>query len=514
MNFPKDPGISLPGEKFIELGRINTLGKKINNELAEKVENFAKKFKKSNEFEISFNELNSLKKELKKEIKVLKNKTTGFIAWFRYLGRSKEKQELKDLAKEMEDFHTFMLSLKVKFTSEPQVLEEIEAEKEETATDVITGESPEPADRLEDEQIIAEPEEEQIIAEPEDEQIIAEPEEEQIIAKPEEEQIIAKPADEQALAETKAETLEKSVEKTVVQEGAEQTTVESNEEPVVNNAAPPPPPMPGAPGNAPTPPPMPGMAGKAATPLTPEEKHLNAEKRKLERLLKERANPECFYILAPPTNEAKLEIEKNGLKELVAVLKKYPEPELLRRKETELKRIEDQLLPVKRLLKYGEQTDLIQFKGKIAKYTNEELRILIGIEFDGKKPNASHPFYPFYMNNQAMLDKIFADWKKLSTGEKGKVFLQHKEEWKRSLNTNFSGVLATLKNRLLPEKNKERLKEPIYEIAPFGAKKGAGGGLTKVSPAAEKTEAPSMMEELQKQQAAKKAKKENQKKNQ
>ena len=184
-----------------------------------------------------------------------------------------------------------------------------------------------------------------------------------------------------------------------------------------------------------------------------------------------RANHSVFYIETAPPDARGLNERKQWFIKNIEFLKKYNEPEYLHENEAELAKIEEQLKPQKKMLQYGNQQQRAQFNEKIARYTNEELGILIGIMFDGKVPEPSHPAYSLYEINRCLLDTVLKDWRKLSAGDKGQIFLSDKEEWQRILVQNRFGFVETLRRRMLPEKNKERLVEPAYEMAAYNKKK-------------------------------------------
>ena len=210
------------------------------------------------------------------------------------------------------------------------------------------------------------------------------------------------------------------------------------------------------------------IAGKKADNRSAEEKYLASEKNKLERNLNERADPRVFYVETPPKNARDLNERKQELmRDIGKIQSLIPTDDVwLKEKQKALTNIEAQLKPQLRLLQYAFQKD--EFIGRAAKYTNEELRIIIGIMFDGKTPERSHPAYPLYVLNQELLDKIINDWQQLAEGEKGRIFLRHQDEWKRNLNSNRFGFISILRRRMLPEKNTESLREPTYEITPYG----------------------------------------------
>ena len=480
MNFPENQGIvSPPTGKTIELDKIRSVGKQVNDKLANKVSDFAEKFKINNEFETSVADLNALRKEVKNEITYIRNKTTGIIAWFRFLFRSEEKKELKELADELESVQSFIESLKIKFKSG----------KGKDTTDVLKDTT----------DILSEPEQE-----PEVKKEVAQSDEPaaqheviQLGAPPPPSSLFAPPPPPAAVFGAPPPPPPPSF-------GAPPPP------PAPAFGGPPPPPPPG--GMAP-PPPVGGKAAPLAQPLTAAEKHVNAQKKKLERDLQERANPGAFKISSPPKNEAALDARKQELEDDIKHIKTQPNVDAawLKKKEAALAKIEEDLKPVEKLLKFADAKDKSQFAEKMTKYTNDELRLLLGLAFGGKKPEASHPYYNSYKAEQGLFDAIFADRDQLSDGASGKEFMKNEEEWKRNMDSNFSGVLATMKGRLIPQGKLGHLDEPSYEIKPYVEKqKGAAGAAEKKqpSPAPSQTGGLSMMEEMQQKQAAK-AKKEN-----
>ena len=270
-------------------------------------------------------------------------------------------------------------------------------------------------------------------------------------------------------------SLERETEEKLDKDGGDVIQPEAeaeDNEPGPSSAAPPPPPPP--------PPPQSvsgrvgdttgSIDGKKTDNRSAEEKHLASEKNKLERNLNERADPKVFYVETPPKNARELNERKQEVMKDISKIQSLnlPDDLWLKEKQKALANIEVQLKPQLKLLQYAFQKD--EFIGRAAKYTNEELRIIIGIMFDGKTPERSHPAYQLYVLNHELLDKIINDWQQLAEGEKGRIFLQHKEEWKRNLNSNRFGFILILRRRMLPEKNTESLREPTYEITPYGLK--------------------------------------------
>jgi hypothetical protein len=266
--------------------------------------------------------------------------------------------------------------------------------------------------------------------------------------------------------------------------------------PTSASVAPPPPPPPSAKMGVPLPPPPPPLTAKlnaggppppptphvtgsmiqksAMTPkLTPEQAHIQSWQKKLDRQLETRANPSKFYVTNPPKDQVKMEARQKELESEVQTLmglrKALPESAqstmdtLIGKKKDEIAKITEDLkgtsVPAK--------PNSLEFKEKIKEYTNEELRVLIAIAFDGKTPDHSHPSYNVYENNQGLVDGILQDWKKLAQGTNGKAFLSNQEGWKGYLGYNLFGFVDTLRRRALPEKNFDRLAEPSYEIPPF-----------------------------------------------
>lgn len=253
--------------------------------------------------------------------------------------------------------------------------------------------------------------------------------------------------------------------------------------------APPPPPPPA--------PPPPSLKGKsllssstpsavAIQPLTEEEKYFLLERQKRERNLKERANPDVFYLFLPPKNERDLCERKLELQDDLA---QNGTEEWLQKKKKALEKVEEQLIPIKTLLQYGNQQQRPDFNTKIAKYTNDELRIVIGIFFDGKEPNETDLNFTFYLFYRELLDGIFKNWQQLSCGETAQAFLSHADAWKRNLTMNRFGFITTLQRRLLPPRNRDYLPEPFYEILPYRTRRDTKSNRQELAP-------PNVMKEL------------------
>jgi len=160
-----------------------------------------------------------------------------------------------------------------------------------------------------------------------------------------------------------------------------------------------------------------------------------------------------------------------------------PDPEHKARAERNVKTKQDQLAKVQEKLK-GENLPIKSgssyFSDKVAKYTNDEIKTIICLFYDGKAPEQPKPGdtdankskYQGYLNKSTLLDKVFPDWEGLKKTESGQAILDKGAEWKGYIDkTSITGFIATLERRNLPESNKGHLKEPSYEIIPFAERK-------------------------------------------
>lgn len=214
--------------------------------------------------------------------------------------------------------------------------------------------------------------------------------------------------------------------------------------------------------------------------LTPEQLHEKREKERLSRELQERAQPEMFYVITPPKDEAKLMTAKEKLEKEIRALSDLlsatqPSAQrtlqgLIDDKHKEIENINQQLEGTKVRLKPSDQ----EFLTTIQKYyTNHELKLFIGMVFNGKRPNEEDPLYSEYKKNKAvtdLLDEIFNNWEEISKGEIAEAFLANAEGWKKCVSYTFFGFASILQKRL-SEKKSEHLDEPIHEMKPF--KRGA-----------------------------------------
>lgn len=272
--------------------------------------------------------------------------------------------------------------------------------------------------------------------------------------------------------------------------------------------------IPPPPGGMPLPPPPIGLS-KPPVKLTPEEQYMKGEQSKFERLLKDRATPKMFYTESTVPNEAKLISEQKELEEDIAFIKRQPniDQERLAKKQQMLEKNKEALTPQKRLVDSTKDKDKLIFNEKIKKYTNEELKILIGFAFDGRVPETTNPRYAIYQRNRELMDDIFRNWDELSQGKSGQAFLPNQEEWGPYLNLNLFNTVNVLNKRLLPamkgdKPNKDYLPEPSYEIKPFVPKRpggvGVGGLKTTGAPVKEPPkEELSLIDQLKQRQAEK-----------
>lgn len=200
--------------------------------------------------------------------------------------------------------------------------------------------------------------------------------------------------------------------------------------------------------------------------LTPSKKYLIAEREKLQRKLEERANPDLFYTVLLPKNANELEQTKRILLSDIERIKRINDGQWLEEKILALARVAEQLQPPKLPLRYADV-----FRDKVAKYTNQELCFIIGIMFNGKKPEQKHPLYSYYLPHQEILDRLFKDWDSLVLESHWQEFMKHAENWRRYLEINLFGFCETLRRRMLPPKNRDHLNEPTYQILPYEMRK-------------------------------------------
>lgn len=359
--------------------------------------------------------LGRLDYKLETEIKWIKGNTTGFLAFFRYLFRPKQRTDLEQLAQRMHDLRNFINNVK-KAKPERSKVEESKPASEK------------------------------------DKPLVKD--------------------DPKAVEDGAAAPADPSIANLLLGDvppsgPAHTDAPQAGDAPI----APPPPPPPGI---AP-PPPMPKAKTKEAE-LSPEQKYMAEQKKRLEDKRKNRAKPNMFNVSVTNKDEAKLQKDKAKFERVLASYQRCAlgedDADVIFVKD-ELKKIEDQLVPEQRPISFKHS----DFKGKIANYNNDELALLVGMLFDGKVPDESHPNHSNYIGNKELMDSIFQDWDRLSKGDTGKLFLTHADEWKKYLSVNLFGVVETLKNRRLPIGNKEHLAEPKHEIVPYAERKAAKAAL-------------------------------------
>lgn len=256
---------------------------------------------------------------------------------------------------------------------------------------------------------------------------------------------------------------------------------------------PPPPPPPGAP----PPPPPPGsntpaskekgltnVTAKNTPVLTPEQKYLQSEQKKLDNKLAVRANPEKFYKMTPPANKKELDRLIGDKLVNIEAWKR-----ILRSKDHESKETAEEMIAneTKILAKLVEESESSlapirasssEFKEKVVHYTNDELKILLIIYFLEKDNvngyilrKQSYEKNASYINEDytELFEEMFAEKNRLLQTKSGIAFLAHMDEWQRYMNnTSITGFLTMLKSR------KRRIKptlEPIYEITPYNPNK-------------------------------------------
>lgn len=250
-------------------------------------------------------------------------------------------------------------------------------------------------------------------------------------------------------------------------------------------------------------------------PVKPEETHNRREQEKLEQNLQKRATPiGTFVIQTPPKNEEALKNEQASLEEELSVLSglmayipksnqddKERLEALIESKEKRLETVKQNRMPAESRLKGYEDSNFIATAQKL---TNDELKIIIGIHFNGNVPATDSKNYKEYRANQEVYNEIFRDWKRLSEQTaSGKAFLKNQTEWqdyldRTSATMDFVKILArrapevkireykTGKDKMI--KNPDYLREPTYEAAPYKPYKSLFG--TKATTASPKPAAP------------------------
>lgn len=242
-------------------------------------------------------------------------------------------------------------------------------------------------------------------------------------------------------------------------------------DPVPTEDIPVPPPMDEA-SDAPPPPPMDGDPVVAVKPrLTPEELHKQSEERRLTNELNKRADPNRFYEITPPSNASELQKDLDKYQELLG--SSYILQDSVRA-TIESWAAERRAALAGSLRAIGSSD--ADFEERIVQYTNEELKILMGILFlfdDGcHRPSEQHPNHVNYSRNKRIYDEVFGDWENLAASKSGQAFLKHQENWQRYLSPNISGVIRILERRNIEKPkngkkdNPQRLEDPQSKYTP------------------------------------------------
>gem|GEM_PF-6142261 len=235
---------------------------------------------------------------------------------------------------------------------------------------------------------------------------------------------------------------------------------------------------------APPPPPPPLLDRKN---LSPEERHLQKETRRLAAKLKARAHPDTFYITTPHKNAAKIDMKIEELEQDVQILsKKIIKNEIIgdlanikkmiSKKEAQIERRKEQLKGSVKVVIANLTNE--EFLSKIKNYTNEELKILLGLLYNRKENTPEQQKY--HAENKDLIDGILKDWATLSASESGKAFLTHATDWQKYVGTYTHCFISLLKRRLLPNEHHDHLQEPTYVIRPFHSPEEASASTKKL----------------------------------
>jgi hypothetical protein len=278
--------------------------------------------------------------------------------------------------------------------------------------------------------------------------------------------------------------------------------------PPPGNMPPPPPPPPSIGGPPPPPPPPGGVGASVQQPQqqvvkSPEQKHVEAENRRLQRSLEQRARPDQFYIKFDVPKEltdkvASLEakiatftaeiVKLGGDPATSPIIVGYKAK--LAKAQDNIKNSQREPQPIKNPVKFiGVAASGYEpgFISKANKLTNDELRFILAQLFDGKTPSQDHPTYSIYNRYKEVFEDAFGKWSALKKTEAGKEFSKHSTEWNKYLQDDggLIGFAELLKNRLNPlltppqgdtyevvEGTKKKVsKEPKYEVKPFNQRK-------------------------------------------
>jgi hypothetical protein len=482
-----------------------------NSETLHKIGQFIVNNKKNDLQPEVLNNLESLEKKLNRQIETIKKDTTGVFAFFHYLFRPREKAEKMNQIVYMELFSNFIRTTAKEAIVQAQNTlpkeDKISEQKEEDAVNrskleqkqaqsAVPEEEKVPAKLVSTEEELAKPDapKEDKLPEQKEEDPVnpSKPEQKQAqSATPEEEKVPAKlVSTEEELAKPDAPKEQKIPEEkssapavlfpladmiiglpgfSLEKKPEEQTSL-----PPEPPSAPPPPSSDFAP-----PPPPPSGSLPLVPLITAEEKYYQAQRKKIENQLLERADAKFLYMVSPPKDEAKL---RDANKQIEKDIQKWTQVERGTNQQNLKTVAETAIEEKKKYLQKNEELlkgDLLpinfntsEFQKKMQKYTNEELKLIIGMLFEGHPPATDHLNYSNYAANKELFDGIFNEWEQLSNKENAKLFLSHQKEWAKYLSTNIFGVIDILKRRNLSSpKNVNYLAEPSYAILSYVEKK-------------------------------------------
>ncbi|MBS4164216.1 hypothetical protein PRO82_001534 [Candidatus Protochlamydia amoebophila] len=248
---------------------------------------------------------------------------------------------------------------------------------------------------------------------------------------------------------------------------------------------PPPPPPPGM--GVPPPPPGSGLVQpKVAVPkLSPQELHNIGQERRLDRLLKERADPTPLFKFSPPSNAKEIEGELKALERIARELRETM-PEYAKKLDLEIeeksKALKGAAAPVLalNLINFDVPAYYPDFIRHAKKLTNHEIKFVLGQYFGGKVPPEDNAvLYLKYKDNKDLLDDIFANWATISSGKMAEAFGKHSDQWNSFIRViGVSGFVALLSHRLKGNYKDRKYMgddgvEPQYKPEPFDPNKKA-----------------------------------------
>jgi hypothetical protein len=255
-----------------------------------------------------------------------------------------------------------------------------------------------------------------------------------------------------------------------------------------------------------------------------ERKWNEDEKQRLETEFKARTHPDIFHLFETPSQEKRKEIEEQiallgkDIEMLQETLQNNKEltnrtqlTTLLFEKREQVEKLKLALQGPKKPVKANDK----EFPKILEKYTTEELKILIGMIFKGKRPQESDRFYYLYSpavrekreykypeelrknssgnakvkadiletdaHNRArerdiqinqetrqLLDEIFDNWQVISNTSTGQAFLKNEQDWNKYLtntNNNNAPFIDLLLRRIKYAKRKQEIEERQFDTA-------------------------------------------------